>query len=206
MIRTTEMYDWRGWMGARTGALAICEETDSGRSSGFKASLEAITKKDGPRFTVVFGQGELVQSEQIVREGFKEGFYALARLGSKKLKQPVYVIPMALHYKRDPRSQTLFQRMTLWLGFQHFRNLFGYRNFGGVAVIGRPFIVDANAGNAASDPRILPKDSKVALDLFVGRIKILQRVALKESKESPATIAAIRGADHSKEEQGSMIP
>lgn len=188
MIRTTEMHSWRGWMGARTGALAIDEETEHGRSAGFKASLEAVTRKNGPRFTVIFAQGELVPSEEIVREGFKEGFYALARLASRKLKQPVYVQPIVLHYKRNPQSASLFQRMTLLFGFQHFRNLFGSRNFGGVAVIGRPMIVDASLSSddlAKKPAAYLPKDSGRALDLFVEKLQFLQRVTLQLAKDNP---------------------
>jgi hypothetical protein len=191
MIRTTEMNGWRGWVGARTGALAIEEESDRGRSAGFKAAVEAVVRAEGPRFTIVFAQGELVQTEHIKRATFKEGFYGLARIASKKLKQPIYVQEMVIHYKRDPKHSTLFQRISRWLGFEHFRNLFGYRNYGGVAVIGRPMIVDSNGLIPTEDPRLLPKDSTRALDIAVGRMRVLQKVALKLAKESDEVRAAI---------------
>ncbi|MBX9721811.1 MAG: 1-acyl-sn-glycerol-3-phosphate acyltransferase, partial [Candidatus Obscuribacterales bacterium] len=200
MIRTTEMYGWRGWMGARTGALAIDEESEKGRSSGFKAAVEAVARENGPRFTVVFAQGELVQSEEIKREGFKEGYFALARIASKKLKQAVYVQPMIIHYRRDARSATMFHRILRAFGSKHFRNFFGYANFGGIAIVGRPWLVDSSlpqvdpmkisqiqlsAGmKSLTEGTHLPKDSHVAVDLTVDRMKILQRLALKLSGES----------------------
>lgn len=69
------------------------------------------------------------------------------------------------------------------LGFSKFRNLFGHKNYGAYAIVGRPFQVTPKLRdlNQISGVQTLDDDAEKATDTFVERLKILQKAAAKQS-------------------------
>ena len=179
LIRTTEVVGWRGWLGAMTGAIAVDEETQEGRSRAFKATTSALANGGPNACMVIFPQGELVPDEKVRRHDFKSGTMAIARLAARKRKEPIWIVPVGIHYKTDPHEATLFQRFVESLGFKKFRNLFGHKNYGAFAVVGRPFQVTPKVTDLDIVVRALTleDDAEKATDTYVRRLKILQRAA-----------------------------
>ena len=187
LIRTTEVLGWRGYLCAMTGAIAVDEETQEGRSKAFKATIEALSKGGPNACMVIFPQGELVPDEVVRRNDFKSGTMAIARIASRKKKEPIWIVPVGIHYKTDPSQATNFQRLVERLGFKKFRNLFGHKNYGAYAVVGRPFQVTPKVKDLGQLSRVhtLDDDAEKATDTYVERLRILQKAAAKRSLPKP---------------------
>lgn len=193
LIRTTEVTGLRGWIGTLTGAIAVDEESQEGRSKAFKAAISALAG-GGPNATmIIFPQGQLVPDEEVRRSDFKSGTMAIAKLAARKRKEPIWIVPIGMHYKTDPRDATLFQKTIQGLGFKKFRNLFGHQNYGAYAVVGKPFKVSPKSADLDEIAKglTLEDDADKATDSYVQRLMILQKAAKKRA-------AARRRAKHEK--------
>lgn len=183
LIRTTELLGWRGWLGTLTGAIAVNEESQQGRSKSFKAAVSALSSK-GPDCLVIFPQGQLVPDQEIRRSDFKSGVMLIAKLAARKRKQPVWIVPVGMHYKTDPSQSTLFQRFVQGLGFKKFRNLFRQQNYGAYAIVGKPFQISPETANLSDLQKglVLTDDADKATDTYVERLQILQKEAKKKAR------------------------
>ncbi|MCC6978142.1 MAG: 1-acyl-sn-glycerol-3-phosphate acyltransferase [Candidatus Melainabacteria bacterium] len=183
LIRTTEVLGYRGWIATMTGAIAVDEETQEGRTRAFKAAVTALSSGGPNAQLVIFPQGQLVPDEVIRRHEFKSGTMAIAKLCARKRKEPIWIVPLGVHYKTDPKEATLFQKIVQGLGFKKFRNLFGHQNYGAVAVVGRPFQVTPKTAQVEDIARgiALDDDAEKATDMYVQRLSLLQRSAKKHS-------------------------
>lgn len=183
LIRTTEVLGYRGWIATMTGAIAVDEETQEGRTRAFKAAVNALCSGGPNTQLVIFPQGQLVPDEVIRRHEFKSGTMAIAKLSARKRKEPIWIVPLGVHYKTDPSESTLFQKIVQGLGFKKFRNLFGHQNYGAFAVVGRPFMVFPKAAQQEDIARgvALDDDAEKATDMYVQRLALLQKSAKKHS-------------------------
>lgn len=185
MIRTTEVQGIRGWVCAMTGAIAVDEENQEGRTKAFKAAVTALSGGGGNACLVIFPQGQLVPDEEIRREDFKSGTMLIAKLAARKRKEPIWLVPVGLHYKTEAREGTLFHHAVHAMGFRKFRNLFGHKNFGAYAVVGKPFKVSPRAADLEDVRKglVLEDDADKATDAYVQRLQILQKTAKRRSAE-----------------------
>jgi len=119
LIRTTEVIGWRGYLAAMTGAIAVDEESQEGRSKAFKAAIEALVNGGPNVCMVIFPQGEIIANEVVRRHDFKSGTMSLARIAARKRKEPIWIVPVGIHYKSDPQQGTLFQLLVERLGFRN---------------------------------------------------------------------------------------
>lgn len=184
LIRTTEVQGWRGWMATMTGAIAVDEETQDGRTRAFKATVAALVE-GGPNATmIIFPQGQLIPDEEVRRDDFKSGTMLIAKMVARKRKEPVWIVPIGLHYRTDPREATMFQRWVQKLGFKKFRNLFGHQNYGAYAVVGKPFKVTPKTADLDEIAKGLSAadDADKATDMYVSRLKLLQKAARRNSE------------------------
>jgi hypothetical protein len=183
LIRTTEVVGLRGWIATLTGAIAVDEETQEGRSKAFKAAINALANGGPDVCMVIFPQGQLVPDQEVRRSDFKSGTMAIAKLAARKRKEPIWIVPIGMHYRKDKEESTLFQKIVQGLGFKHFRNLFGTQNYGAFAVVGRPFKVTPKTADLEELARglSLDDDADKATDAYVQRLVILQKAAKKRS-------------------------
>lgn len=186
LIRTTEVQGYRGWIATMTGAIAVDEETQEGRTRAFKAAVTALCSGGPNAQLVVFPQGQLVPDEVIRRHDFKSGTMAIAKLCARKRKEPIWIVPVGVHYKTDPSESTIFQKIVQSAGFEKFRNLFGHQNYGATAVVGRPFKITPKAPDIEEIRRgmALADDAEKATDMYVQRLALLQKSALKQSRKT----------------------
>jgi 1-acyl-sn-glycerol-3-phosphate acyltransferase len=195
MIRTTEVVGFRGWIATLTGAIAVDEESQEGRSKAFKAAISALANGGPNACMIIFPQGQLVPDEEVRRSDFKSGTMAIAKLAARKRKEPIWIVPVGMHYRTDPQEATLFQKTVHRLGFKKFRNLFGHQNYGAYAIIGKPFKVSPKAADLDEIARglTLHDDADKATDGYVQRLIILQKAA---KKRSAARRRAKRDSEH----------
>ncbi len=181
LIRTTEMVGWRAYLATMTGAIAVDEESQEGRSRSFKAAIEALANGGPEACLLIFPQGELIPDERVQRHDFKSGTMAIARIAARKRKEAIWIVPLAIHYKTHPKQGTAFQRFVEKLGFSKFRNLFGHKNYGAYAVVGRPFAIGPKKHDLDSIPlsQRLDDDAEKATDQYVERMRILQKAAVR---------------------------
>lgn len=186
LIRTTEVVGLRGWVAAMTGAIAVDEESQEGRTRAFKATVSALSNGGPNVCMVIFPQGMLVPDEEIRREDFKSGTMLIAKMAARKRKEPIWIVPIGVHYRTDPKEATLFQRIVQGLGFKKFRNLFGQQNYGAYAVVGRPFKVTPRTADLEEIARglSLADDADQATDMYVQRLQLLQKAAKRKSAEA----------------------
>ncbi len=184
LIRTTEVAGARGWMATLTGAIAVDEESQEGRTRAFKAAVRALCDGGPDVCMIIFPQGQLTPDEQVRRTDFKSGTMAIAKLAARKRKEPIWIVPVGMHYKTNPRGSTLFQKTVQRLGFSHFRNWFGQQNYGAYAVVGKPFKVSPKAADLDEVTRglMLEDDADQATDTYVKRLQILQKAAKKRDR------------------------
>ncbi len=181
LIRTTEVQGWRGYMAAATGAIAVDEETQEGRSKAFKAAINALANGGPNVCMVIFPQGQLVPDQVVRRLDFKSGTMAIAKIAARKRKEPIWIVPVGTYYKTDPQNSTMFQRLIESMGFSKFRNLFAQKNYGAVAIVGKPFKVSHQAANLDDVLKgiTLADDAEKATDMYVERLRILQKAVRK---------------------------
>ncbi|MCC7530546.1 MAG: 1-acyl-sn-glycerol-3-phosphate acyltransferase [Candidatus Melainabacteria bacterium] len=183
LIRTTEVLGYRGWIATMTGAIAVDEESQEGRTKAFKAAISALSSGGPDAQLVIFPQGQLVPDEIARRHEFKSGTMSIAKICARRRKEPIWIVPVGVHYRTDPAEATLFQKIVQALGFKKFRNLFGHQNYGAFAVVGRPFKVTPKTPDLDEIARglALEDDAEKATDVYVKRLALLQKSARKQS-------------------------
>lgn len=193
LIRTTEVQGWRGWMATMTGAIAVDEENQDGRTRAFKATVSALVEGGANACMIIFPQGQLTPDEEVRRDDFKSGTMLIAKMVARKRKEPVWIVPIGLHYRIDPREATIFHKFVQRLGFKKFRNLFGHQNYGAYGVVGKPFKVTPKTADLDDIAKGLSvaDDADKATDMYVSRLKLVQRAAQRNSKRR---LSAIRGS------------
>ncbi|MBX9669814.1 MAG: hypothetical protein K2X93_19475 [Candidatus Obscuribacterales bacterium] len=160
------------------------EESQEGRSKALKAAIRALCEGGPDVCMIIFPQGQLTPDEQVRRSDFKSGTMAIAKLAARKRKEPIWIVPVGMHYKTDPRGSTLFQKTLQGLGFARFRNWFGQQNYGAYAVVGKPFKVSPKAADLDEVMRGLTLEDEAdrATDTYVKRLRILQKAARKRDR------------------------
>lgn len=185
LIRTTEVQGWRGWVAAMTGAIAVDEEDQEARTRAFKATIAALATGGPDVCMVIFPQGQLTPDQEVRRADFKSGTMLIAKMAARKRKEPIWIVPIGLYYRVDPKDSTLFQKIVQDLGLKNFRNLFGHQNYGASAVVGRPFKVTPRTADLdeIACGLSLVDDADKATDMYVQRLQVLQKAArLKKSQ------------------------
>lgn len=184
LIRTTEVSGLRGWLATLTGAIAVDEESQEGRSRAFKAAIAGLVNGGPDACMLIFPQGQLVPDQEVRRSDFKSGTMAIAKLAARKRKEPIWIVPIGMHYRTNAHESTLFQKLVQGLGFKKFRNLFGQQNYGAYAIVGRPFRVTPKSADLEEIARglTLHDDADKATDTYVQRMMILQKAAKKRSQ------------------------
>lgn len=185
LIRTTEVQGWRGWLATMTGAIAVDEESQEGRTKAFKTTIATLSNGGPNACIIIFPQGQLVPDEEIRRADFKSGTMLIAKLVARKRKEPVWIVPIGVHYITDPKDATLFQRCVQKLGVKKFRNMFGQQNYGACAVVGKPFKVTPKTADLEEVMKglSLVDDADKATDAYVQRLQILQKTARHQARE-----------------------
>jgi 1-acyl-sn-glycerol-3-phosphate acyltransferase len=186
LIRTTEVQGWRGWIATMTGAIAVDEESQEGRTKAFKATISALNNGGPNACMIIFPQGQLVPDQEIRRDDFKSGTMLIAKMVARKRKEPVWIVPIGVHYRIDPNESTLFQKCVQGLGFKKFRSLFGQQNYGAFAVVGKPFKVTPKTADLEEVAKglSLVDDADKATDAYVKRLEILQKAARHKAAEA----------------------
>lgn len=179
LIRTTEVQGWRGWVAAMTGAIAVDEEDQEARTRAFKATIAALANGGPNVCMVIFPQGQLTPDQELRRADFKSGTMLIAKMAARKRKEAIWIVPIGLYYRVDPKDATLFQKVVQALGLKRFRNLFGHQNYGASAVVGKPFKVTPKTADLDEVARGLSAvdDADQATDMYVQRMRVLQKTA-----------------------------
>ena len=159
-----------GALAAWIGTVGVQVEGGKSQGGGGQAVIDAGAKilahSAGARM-LLFPQGKLVFDNKLVTEDFRTGATRIlnstvALVGSDGL----YVLPMAVHYKRDRKHATRFHRFMNAIGFKGFRrwkdfelvpNADGtktkvdriFTTYGATVAIGKPMAVK----DLSSDPR-----------------------------------------------------
>jgi 1-acyl-sn-glycerol-3-phosphate acyltransferase len=165
----------RGSLAAWIGTVGVQVEggkaQDGGSNTVIDTSKNILVHSHGARL-LLFPQGMLVWDNILVpKTGFRTGATrilqaTLAEIGN----DPLYVLPMAVLYKRDPKDATRLTKIIHGLGLKGFRrwkdfelvvNADGtktkkpriYTTYGATVVIGKPI-----------DARTLPVDPRAAIE------------------------------------------
>lgn len=177
MTVTSELGGLRGVFGAWTGAIPVNTKVEGGGQAAVQAAVDGLVAGDN---LLIFPQGKLVYDNVPRREDFKNGFARIAQAVKSRVQgkgakvhaklfgfrhvpvEPVYVVPMAIHYKRSEADK---QKLG-WL-LKRTRKMFGQGyQYGAKAVIGKPIEVAQ-----------LPADPDKATDLIFEQICVLLPIA-----------------------------
>jgi 1-acyl-sn-glycerol-3-phosphate acyltransferase len=162
MTVTSELRGLRGVMGAWTGAFGVDPTVPGGADAAVQASVKILVRDNDSRL-LLFPQGKLVKDNVLRPEDFKTGAVRIVKAAAEKIDgQPLAILPMGVVYKRDPKQATLFHRLLRSVGLKGFRRAFGYSNYGGTVVVGKPIPVSS-----------LPADPKEATELLRVTIQAL---------------------------------
>mgnify|MGYP001202445610 CR=1 FL=1 len=165
----------RATLSAFAGFFAV--NTEGGKAqSGGQAVVEACGKCLGlhrKSRLLMFPQGKLVQDNVLRPEDFRTGAIRAMHAARDHFGCPtetLAVLPMAVHYKRDPKDADWFHKLVVALGWKSFRKFKYYdetaTNYGAVVVIGRPIpLAD------------LPEDPREAIEVVRQEIDKLLTVA-----------------------------
>lgn len=179
-----------GMLAAWIGTVGVQVEGGKLQGGGGQAIVDAgariLSRSYGSRM-LLFPQGKLVFDNTVRKEDYRTGATrilnsTLAQIGKD---EPLSVLPMAIHYKRDPRDATLFHRFMGGLGMKWFRRWRDYEivtdsdgskrkvnrtftTYGATVVIGQPI-----------DVRRLPTDPRAAIDIICERTQELLAVAVQ---------------------------
>lgn len=188
-IRAT-LAAWIGTVGVQVEGGKLQNSGASGGSSAGQAIIDAgstiIARTYGSRM-LLFPQGKLVFNNKLRKEDYRTGATRMLNNTLAKIPagEPIYVLPIAVHYKRDAKDATGFHRFMKAVGAKWFRHWKDYelidngdgtkrkenRNvttYGAVVVIGQPM-----------DVRKFPTDPRAAIDLVCERTQELLAIAEK---------------------------
>ncbi|MDZ4833916.1 MAG: hypothetical protein SGJ27_09070 [Candidatus Melainabacteria bacterium] len=161
----------RGTLAAFAGFFAI--KTEAGKATekggGEKAvnAMGLALARNRRSRVLTFPQGKLVGDNVLRAEEFRTGpvracHVAIQQHGVKA--NEIAILPMAIHYMRDPRQRSFMHRLINCLGWRSFRSfkMFGEttRNYGAVVVIGKPIPMS----ELPADPREAIEKVRVIID------------------------------------------
>ncbi|MBY0359833.1 MAG: 1-acyl-sn-glycerol-3-phosphate acyltransferase [Candidatus Obscuribacterales bacterium] len=160
MTHVNELKGLRGAFGAWSGAYPVETDSKNGGEAAAKATASALGAHANSA-VLLFPQGKLVKDNVLRKEDFRYGAARISRqVQAEQPNEPVAILPVAIHYKRQPRWMPFF--------LKPLRRLFGVMNYGGVVVVGRPIPVNS-----------LPEDSEAATDVIRQEIQQLLHEAMK---------------------------
>lgn len=161
----------RGTLAAFAGFFAI--KTEAGKATekggGEKAvnAMGLALARNRRSRVLTFPQGKLVGDNVLRAEEFRTGpiracHVAIEKHGVKA--DEIAILPMAIHYLRDPRQKSWMHQLINWLGWKSFRTfkMFGEttRNYGAVVAIGKPIPMS----ELPADPREAIEKVRVIID------------------------------------------
>jgi len=161
---------FRGTLAAFAGFFAVHTEggkaTEKGGGERAVNAMGLALARHPKSRVLTFPQGRLVSDNVLRAEEFRTGviranLVAIQEHGVKPAE--IAVLPMAIHYMRDPRQATCMHRLVakFYKGFRTFR-MFGEttRNYGAVVVIGKPIPMS----EMPADPREAIEKVRVICD------------------------------------------
>ncbi len=178
-----------GALAAWIGTVGVQVEGGKSQGGGGQAVIDAgakiLANSSGARM-LLFPQGKLVFDNKIVVDDFRTGATRIlnatvAMVGNEGL----FVLPMAVYYKRDPKDATRFHRFMNAIGFKNFRR---WRDFelvvnadGSKTKVNRTFIT-YGATVAIGKPiamKDLSTDPRAAINTIAAEIQKLLTIAEK---------------------------
>ena len=164
----------RGSLAAWIGTVGVQVEggkaQDGGSNTVIETGKEILVHSHGARL-LLFPQGMLVWDNVLRPKEFRTGATRIVQAAMAEIgKDPIYVLPIAVHYKRDPKDATRLTKILHAVGLKAFRRWKDYeliknedgsrtkkpRNYttyGATAVIGKPI-----------DVHSLPDDPRQAIE------------------------------------------
>ena len=175
-------------LAAWIGTVGVQVEGGKLQGGGANAIVDAgagiLARSYGSRM-LLFPQGKLVTSNELRKEDYRTGATRILNntLAQIPADEPLWVLPMAIEYKRDPKDATFFHRVMQKLGMKWFRrwinwewvenadgtkrkSWYSFTTYGATVVIGQPI-----------DARTLPSDPRAAIDFICERTQELLAVA-----------------------------
>ncbi|MBA4050241.1 MAG: hypothetical protein C0464_04485 [Cyanobacteria bacterium DS2.008] len=180
----------RGTLAAWAGVVGIQVEGGKAQESGggqtvVDTGVSMLSVSEGARM-LVFPQGKLVFNNKLRNEDFRTGSTRVLNATAAAVSgNDLYVLPVAVYYKRDPKDATGFHRFMNAIGFKNFRRRKDFEKvvdaagnkvkedrtfttYGATVVIGKPM--------AYND---LPKDPREAINAVAAEIQKLLTIAEK---------------------------
>lgn len=180
----------RGTLAAWAGVVGIQVEGGKAQESGggqtvVDTGVSMLSVSEGARM-LVFPQGKLVFTNKLKDEDFRTGSTRVLNATAASVGgNDLYVLPVAIHYKRVPKDATRFHRFMNAIGFKNFRRRKDFEKvvdasgnkvkedrtfttYGATVVIGKPM--------AYND---LPKDPREAINEVAAEIQRLLTIAEK---------------------------
>lgn len=167
----SEMKGLRGMLAAWTGHYAVQSEAGKAKGAGIGEVVVETTSnilaQTSSQWVLYYPQGKLVRENVLRQEDFRTGAArSLNRAAEKVEGQTLSVLPVAIHYDRDPRYASWFHRVVNACGLKGFRKFGKIRNFGATVVIGKPIAYSS-----------LPADTHEATEVVRTTIQSLLDVA-----------------------------
>lgn len=107
---------------------------------------------------LIFPQGKLVRTNELKRADFQDGAVKIGRA----LNEPVYYVPIGVHFDHNPDNRSWFAKLLNAVGISSFGSFFKTLNAQTVVAIGEPLSVEE-----------LPADRKQATTVLFDRVKSL---------------------------------
>jgi len=170
------------------GVVGVQVENGKTQDNAGKAIVDAgakiLVSSKGSRM-LLFPQGKLVWDNVLRTEEYRTGATRImAQAASLIDGQPLYALPIAIHYLRDPRHKTWLHKLVNAVGIKGFRRYADYelvtnadgtktkkprvfQQYGAVVVIGKPISVY----DLPADPRAAIEVVRTATDELLARAK-----------------------------------
>ncbi len=164
------------WIGTVGVQVEGGKSQDGAGNAVIDAGAKVLSASYGSRM-LLFPQGLLVPDNVLRPKQFRTGAMRMVRQAEAAIgDEPLYVLPVAIHYIRDPKRATRFQRFLHAVGLKAFRRVtlnasveapgggrmnefHVFYNYGAVVAIGKPI--------AAKD---LPADAREATEIIRQKI------------------------------------
>lgn len=172
------------WIGTVGVQVEGGKSQDGAGNAVIDAGAKVLSASHGSRM-LLFPQGLLVPDNVLRPKQFRTGAIRMVRQAEAAIgDEPLYVLPMAIHYIRDPKRATRFHRFLHAIGLKFFRRVslnasveapdgkgrvneyHVFNNYGAVVAIGKPISV-----------KDLPADAREATELVRQKIDELLTLA-----------------------------
>jgi 1-acyl-sn-glycerol-3-phosphate acyltransferase len=176
IAKSMELQGIRAPLAAWIGTVGVQVEggktQDGAANTVIETSKKILAHSHGARL-LLFAQGKLVWDNVLRPEEFRTGATRIAQATLGEIgDEPLYFLPEAIHYKRDPKDATRLTKILHGIGLKGFRhwkdyelvtNADGsktkaprnYTTYGATIVIGKPI-----------DVRSLPTDPRQAIEAY----------------------------------------